>query len=220
MPNNDVVIPVVFPDYLIHVDTPAVNIPLPNVPYFDTPSRITIPGTSQRVPYLGHAGVAFFDGTRGTTKYFEYGRYPPAGALGLTRRVSMPDVSISGSGAPTRTTLTALLRTISNSSGQRGRVVGAYIQLPPGAFSLMLTYANARVAENSNSRRTPYDLFTHSCNHFMQQVAVAGGASMPPVIPPQPAGYIQVVRLMHPTLDYAGGVVTVPSIGYAGGSPT
>lgn len=47
MPNKDVAIPIVFPDYRIRVDTPAVKIDIPDVlPKVDLlPPRVTVPGT-------------------------------------------------------------------------------------------------------------------------------------------------------------------------------
>jgi len=40
----------------------------------------------------------------------------------------------------------------------------------------MLRYAQRRLGENTNPRRTPYDLFSNSCLHFAKAVADAGGA--------------------------------------------
>ncbi|MEZ5353893.1 MAG: hypothetical protein R2762_14745 [Bryobacteraceae bacterium] len=211
----DVVIPVVFPDYLIHVDTPPVRFEVPDLPLIDIPGipdRISVPGSAHRVPYLGHAGVAYFDGATGTTKYYEYGRYDPA-ALGIVRKVSMPNVTLIN-GKPTEGTLMELLRTVSRKSGQNGAILGCYIELPTGSYAKMLKYSQRRLLDNSNASRAPYSLMTNSCCHFMRDVAVAGGATMPWVAPPNPSGYIRVVRAMHPELDYARGQITVPALGY------
>lgn len=213
---KDVVIPVVFPDFLIRVDTPQLQVTVPDLPLIDIPGipgRIRMPATTQRVPYLGHAGAAFFEASSGTTKYYEYGRYDSA-ARGIVRKVSMPDLAMS-SGRPTQASLQALLRAISRSSGQGGAILGAYIELPSSTYARMLTFCQRRLADNSDPSRAPYDLFTNSCCHFMRDVAAAGGASMPPVVPPQPAGYIRVVRALHPVLDYSSSAgITVPLLGF------
>jgi hypothetical protein len=214
---SDVVLPIVFPDYEITVETPGTQIPIPDLPFIDIPgipSVVRIAPTTQRLPYLGHAGAAFFNGSDGTTKYYEYGRYDAA-SLGIVRRVTVPDLSLN-EGRPTEASLFALLRAISRSSGHGGAIMGSYIELGTGAFALMVAYAQRRLSENSNRARTPYDLFTNSCCHFMKDVAEAGGADMPRVLPPNPAGYIRVVRVSHPEMDYDTRRLTLPLLGYPG----
>ena len=214
-PIPDVAIPVVFPDFLIRVDTPPVQIGVPDLPFIDiprVPDRINVPGSRQKVPYLGHAGALFFEGVSGTTKYYEYGRYDAA-SLGIVRKVSAPNVVMAGA-RPTKPSLLALLARISRASGQGGRILGAYIPLAPGMYRNMLAYAEKRLKENTNSGRTPYDLIFNSCNHFMKETCNAGYAGLPPVIIPNPAGYIQLVRQSFPTLDYSSAGITVPSLGY------
>lgn len=209
-PPSDVVIPVVFPNYLVKVETAPIDVNLPiHIP--GVPAHFKIPPLNERVPYLGHAGAAFFNGHTGVTKYFEYGRYDPK-ALGLVRQIAVPDLRMP----PTISGLLPLLKSISARSGQHGPILGAYIQLPAGAYSKMLAYCNRRMSENSNPKRTPYSLLGHSCCHFMCNVAEAGGASMPPVLPPEPAGYIRVVRMLFPTLDYAPpSTLAIPCLGSA-----
>ena len=75
MPTTDAVIPLVFPDYLIAVNTPAKTIRVPDlIPGLDLlPDRLTVPSTKNKVPELGHAGVLFLSGESGVTKYYEYG---------------------------------------------------------------------------------------------------------------------------------------------------
>jgi hypothetical protein len=200
MPGVDVAIPVVFPDYLIMVETPAFKIDLPD--FLAGPKgAISIPGTKNKVPYLGHAGILFIDGTTGTTKYFEYGRYDPA-ALGLVRKQSVPNVTLAKDGRPTEVSLRGTLAAVSRLSGQGGRIVGAYIELPFGSYKAMLKYATDRKGENTNPKRPPYELLSHSCNHFMKDTALAGGAKVPSVIDPRPAGYIERVRGDFADLDF------------------
>ena len=93
---SDFAVPIVFPDYLIRVDTPPIHIDVPDwLP--NIPNDIRIPGTTNRLPYLGHAGILFFNGRGGLTKYYEYGRYDRA-ALGLVRRHMISNVRIRPNG--------------------------------------------------------------------------------------------------------------------------
>ena len=214
MANRDVVIPIVFPDYRITVDTPTLDISIPDIlPVFDLmPSHIKLPATKQNIPYLGHAGVLFIDGKTGLTRYFEYGRYDPA-AKGLVRKQHVTDVKIGQNGRPTLQTLRELLGQISVKSGQGGAIKAAYIELDSGAFSKMDNYALGRMKRNNDPKRPPYELLNNSCLHFMKSVAEAGGASMPLVIAPHPAGYIMQVRLQKNELDFdRSGIMMVEEI--------
>jgi hypothetical protein len=196
MARSDVAIPVVFPDYLIMVETPAVTIDLPG-----TALDIKIPKAKNRVPYLGHAGILFINGRTGLTKYYEYGRYDPA-AKGLVRKQSIPDVKIATDGRPSAASLKITLTKISRVSGQGGRMLGAYIELDQGGFELMVKYATARMAMNTDPKRPSYELLSNSCLHFAKDTAAAGGGDMPMVIDPRPAGYIDRVRDDFPSLDF------------------
>lgn len=213
MANKDVAIPIVFPDYLITVESPAGNVNVPDVlPWIDIlPSRIKIPSAKLKVPYLGHAGILFIEGSSGFTKYYEYGRYDPA-AHGLVRKQALSDVKIGSNGRPTKLTFEKVLGEISRKSGQGGKIAGAYIELSPGAFVKMLAHASNRMKQNSNPKRAPYELLSNSCLHFMKEVAEAGGSSMPVVIAPQPSGYIVQVRMQEKELDYERGSFTVQDI--------
>src|SRR2546426_11538407 len=107
----DVAVPLVFPDYLIAVDTPPVRVDVPNwLP--GVSNQLVLPGTHNRLPYLGHAGILFFKGGSGLTKYYEYGRYDPA-AKGLVRKQSIPDVRLDRSGRPTNASLRNTLARVS-----------------------------------------------------------------------------------------------------------
>ncbi|HKO48620.1 MAG TPA: hypothetical protein VJV79_12900 [Polyangiaceae bacterium] len=196
MARSDVAIPVVFPDYLIMVETPAVTIDLPGKAL-----DFKIPKSKNRVPYLGHAGILFINGRTGLTKYYEYGRYDPA-AKGLVRKQGVPDVKIATDGRPSAASLKLTLAKISQLSGQGGRMLGAYIEVNMGGFELMLKYATSRMAKNVNPERPPYELLSNSCLHFAKDTAAAGGGDMPMVIDPRPAAYIERVRDDFPDLDF------------------
>ena len=196
----DLAIPIVFPDYLISVNTPRTRIPIPDLlPGFDIlPDDIEVPETKNKLPELGHAGILFIQGSSGTTKYYEYGRY--GGALGSVRKLNIRDVTIQ-QGHPTKLSLSYTLSQISVKSGQSGRISGAYIETP-NQFASMLAFAKKRHLDNKNPKRKPYDLFTNSCNHFMKGVLEAAGVKLPYLIDPRPNSYIEEIRDEYQDLDY------------------
>jgi hypothetical protein len=199
MSGKDVAIPIVFPDYLISVDTPPLKIDVPDwLP--GVPNVVTVSRTKQKLPYLGHAGILFFSGRTGLTKYFEYGRYDAAN-FGIVRRVPVPDVRLSA-GRPTAKSLATTLAAVSMHSGQSGKIAGAYVELEPGACDKMLAYAMLRHRLNKDPKRQRYDLTTNSCMHFMRSVAMAGGATMPEVFDPRPTGYMEKARALFADLDF------------------
>jgi len=203
MANKDVAIPIVFPDYLITVETPAVKVEVPDIlPWVDIlPDKINVPPSKIKMPYLGHAGILFIDGSSGLTEYYEYGRYDPA-AKGLVRKQSISDIKMGSNGRPTKKSLEKVLSEISLKAGQGGKISGAYIELDSGAFVKMLARAKTRIKSNSDPRRAPYELLSNSCLHFMKDVAEAGGVTMPTVMVPGPAEYIVQVRFQQKDLDF------------------
>lgn len=88
---SDCVFPLVFPDYLIAVPRPSIKVDLPDFLPFDDQIEDFLDDKTTKLPELGHAGVLFIQdrGKRGTTKYYEYGRY--RSNKGETRRRPMPD---------------------------------------------------------------------------------------------------------------------------------
>jgi hypothetical protein len=198
----DIAIPIVFPDYLIAVDTPKTSITVPDLlPGFDLlPDRVTVPETNNKLPELGHAGILFINGRLGTTKYYEYGRY--GGPLGAVQKRTLRDVKTSLDGHPTKATLSYVMSQISAQSGQNGRILGAYIEVP-GKYQAMLDYATKRMRENSNPNRRKYDLILNSCNHFMKGVLEAAGVELPYMLDPRPNSYIAEIRDDFPKLDYS-----------------
>lgn len=121
----DIAIPIVFPDYLIAVNTPKTKIKVPDlIPGFDLfPDSVVIPETKNKLPELGHAGILFINGASGTTKYYEYGRY--ASSDGNVRKLPIRDVSMAPDGHPSKASLLYALSQISAGSGQNGRILGA-----------------------------------------------------------------------------------------------
>jgi len=205
----DIAIPIVFPDYMIAVNTPATTFDIPDIiPGFDIlPDEVTIPGTNNKVPELGHAGILFINSKTGTTKYYEYGRY--RSSTGNVRKMPVRDVKIDNAGHPTHVTLAFTLSQIAAKSGQNGRILGAYIEVP-GYYQAMLDYASKRMKDNANPNRKPYDLLSNSCNHFMQGVLDAANVATPAMIDPRPVSYIEELRDDHKDLDFnprGGGVI-------------
>ncbi len=197
----DIAIPIVFPDYLIAVNTPRKKFTIPDlIPGFDLlPDDIEVPETKNKVPDLGHAGILFINGKTGASKYYEYGRYH--GPLGTVRKLLIKDVVIQG-GHPTKASLSYTLSQISVKSGQGGRILGAYIEAP-NKYDAMLEYALKRQRDNNNPKRKPYDLFNNSCNHFMKGTLEAAGINVPYLLDPRPNSYIEEIRNNFPDLDYS-----------------
>jgi len=197
----DIAIPIVFPDYLIAVNTPPQSFEVPDlIPGFDIlPERVTVPSTKNKLPELGHAGILFINGKTGTTKYYEYGRYQSA--QGNVRKIPIRDVKIDMSGHPTPLTLSYTLSQISKRSGQNGRIAGAYIEVP-GKYQAMLDYSLRRYKQNSDANRAPYELLWNSCNHFMKGVLDAAGVDTPAMVDPRPNSYIEEIRSDFRDLDY------------------
>ena len=162
--------------------------------------RISVLG--QKLPNLGHAGVLLIDDETGLTKYYEYGRYDEAG-LGEVRQRPVPNAEIDpATGRPMSDSLAAILSSISRQAGQGGDIRAAYIDNEAN-FDAAHGYAERREALNSDPDRTPYSVWSNSCNTFMRDVAEAGGVDMPwIVLDRRPVGYIDDVRDDHFNVDY------------------
>lgn len=183
---EDFVIPVVFPDYLIHIDGYEAEI---------FGRKITIP--AQKAPYLGHAGVLIVNGKNGLTKYYEYGRYGPNGK---TRSGTIPDVTLKG-GMITESSLKKTLRAVSNNHGQSGRIAG--VVLRGQVFDQALAWLKAKEADNTDSKRHAYDLGNHNCMTFVADLVDHIGLDSPfrpPVV--IPSAYMKQFQLSNPDLEY------------------
>lgn len=183
---EDFVIPMVFPDYLIHIDGYEAEI---------FGRKITIP--AQKAPYLGHAGVLVVNGKTGLTKYYEYGRYGPNGK---TRSGLIPDVTLKG-GMITESSLKKTLRAVSSKHGQSGRIAG--VVLRGQVFDQALAWLKAKEAENSNPKRQEYDLGDHNCMTFVADLVdhiELDSPFRPPVV--IPSAYMKQFQLSNPDLEY------------------
>jgi len=199
---SDLVIPIVFPDYKITVETPAARVKVPGyLPYVDIlPNEIRVPHTKNKISDLGHAGVLFINGKSGITKYYEYGRYDPNKLGWVKKMLNLPDVTINSSGVVEQS-LSRVLKVISDKAGKRGRISAAYIEVD-NKYQAMLDYAQHRIALNSNPNRERYDIASYSCVHFMKGVMEAAGVDTPWMLDPRPTSYIEEIQDDFPVLEY------------------
>ena len=205
---SDCVFPLVFPDYLIAVPRPSISVDLPDFLPFDDTIEDFLDDKTTKLPELGHAGVLFINdrGTKGITKYYEYGRY--RSSRGETRRRPMPDCVFKG-GRPDIDSLTAVFQNISRVAGQRGRVSSVYIETS-GKYNDMLAYAQRRVRENKNPNRVPYNIMEHSCVHFAMEVVKAAGIKQEAsVLDARPISYIDRLRESYPDVELNSGRLTI-----------
>ena len=133
----DVAVPLAFPDYKIHVD---FQVPSANLPVL---GRVGGQKVTATVPLLGHAGILFIN-SKGTSKYYEYGRYPPSGAHGRVRNHRIPDAVIGPDSHATMDSLTKILTAVSTLAGQGGRIDGAYVVVPGSTRRCFSTFSVAR----------------------------------------------------------------------------
>lgn len=187
--DDDYVIPLVFPDYKIHIDGYQTT-------FFG--KKIEIPGG--KAPYLGHAGVLVINGATGQSKYYEYGRYPGPGPAGRVRVGRIPDVVLK-SGAITESSLKKTLRHIATEHGQSGNITG--VVLRGHVYDQALAWLKAKEAENSDGKRQEYDLGNHNCVTFATDLAETVGFSIPfrtrVVVP---SAYMAQFQFSEPDLDY------------------
>ena len=187
--DQDYVIPLVFPDYKIHIDGYQATM---------FGRKIVIPGGS--APYLGHAGVLIISGKTGQTKYYEYGRYPGTGPAGRVRVGRIPDVELKG-GTITESSLKKTLRYISAKHGQSGNITG--VVLRGVVYDKALAWLKAKEAENTKATRQEYDLGNHNCVTFATDLAEAVGFSISfrtrVVVP---TAYMAQFQFSEPDLDY------------------
>lgn len=176
-PDGKDAILIVFPDYNIHLGT--------------------IRGKRLSTSMVGHAGVLLIDNRTGLTKYYEYGRYETTdGTSGRVRNVAVPNVVIGSDGKPTNESLNKVLSSLSKSSGQNGRIDGAYII--SSEFEAMNEYAQSKLNESNpgnpeyNKDRDPYNLFTNNCGTFAKDVINQDSSvDAPWIVNPTPTNIVE-----------------------------
>lgn len=204
----DIVIPIVFPDYLIGIETLAYEVEV--FPFTDV-DNFKIPSMKERVSNLGHAGILFIDGSTGTSKYYEYGRYDPPANMGLVRRVPIKNAKIKN-GKIDILSLKEPLKQISRIAGQCGKIRGVYLEVK-NRYQEMLQYAESRKAQNAFPNREPYNILTNSCIHFVKELTKIAGINNPWMIDPRPNSYTGEFREDFADLDYEKGVLRIESLG-------
>jgi hypothetical protein len=195
---KDVLIPIVFPDYKITVDTPSLDVDLLPWTNFD---NFSIPASSQKLSNLGHAGILMVNGKSGLTKYYEYGRYDYPEEKGVVRRVPVPDAKCGSAGIEPKSLIPAL-RKVSKVAGKNSRIEGVYLEVSD-SFEKLNRRIVAQKSQNSNPNRREYDLTSNSCIHFVKRLVEAAGKETPWMIDPRPNSYIGEFRDEYRDLDFS-----------------
>ena len=188
------VIPIVFPDYRITVEIQKTEVDV--FPWVQV-DNFTIPAFKEKVSNLGHAGILFINGTTGTTKYYEYGRYDQPEKLGIVLKArNLPNVQVVD-GHIDFSSLKKPLSFISRASSQSGRIQGVFIEVN-GKYEAMLTLAERRKSQNSFHKRKPYDILTNSCIHFVKEITEKAGVTTPWMIDPRPTPILENLGMNFP----------------------
>lgn len=164
--DNDFLIPLVFPQFEIHVMDDYKDT------WFGQKIKIEFP----KAPFLGHAGVLLINGKTGVSKYYEYGRYKGPGPAGRVQKGNISDVKIVA-GHITESSLKKTLRQISIAHGQSGNIKG--VVLRGDVYANALAWLDAKFAENNDKARKAYDLGNHNCVTFAAELAESVGFSAP-----------------------------------------
>lgn len=200
----DLIIPIVFPDYKITVETPATRVQVPDMlPFVDIlPNDIRVPHTRSKLDNLGHAGVLFINGKTGLTKYYEYGRYDPQKKGWVKKIRELADVRIEPSGAVNPQSLARVLGMVSRKAGHGGRISAAFIEVD-NKFDAVLQFVTKRMALNKVPDRKEYDILSYSCVHFMRDAMRAAGLETPWMLDPRPNSYIREIQSNFTALEYS-----------------
>ncbi len=194
---KDVLIPIVFPDYRISVDTPQIDVDLFPWTNFD---NFSIRGRKNKISDMGHAGILIINGKTGLSKYYEYGRYDAPKYLGVVRGVIIPDAKVNAEDS-FFSSLKPILKKISAIAGHGGRIQGVYIEVG-GVFSVVDESIRIKKSQNTTDTRPPYDLTSNSCVHFVKKAVDRAGVPTPWIVDPRPNSYIGEFRGEYPDLDY------------------
>ena len=134
---------------------------------------------------LGHAGVVMV-AKDGSTRYFEYGRYAPAGAggdvaQGVVRNAgATPSVERDASGKITPESMKGLLENLSGAAGKGGVVEAAVFDTNEIQDDAMEAYLEGRQAQNNDPNRQHYSLFGgHNCGTLMCEALDSAGRRSP-----------------------------------------
>lgn len=141
---KDLIIPIVFPNYVIHYEGDAI-------------------------PTLAHAGMLIVDGNTRTTRYYEWGRYDqvPEGQnqLGLVRKITIPGAIIQN-GEATSSSLSNILANISSSvTSGPAEQNAAGVYEGEGIFDSAINWLSSQNGTGYRSNYGEHDILTNNCLH-------------------------------------------------------
>ena len=119
----------------------------------------------------GHGGVVTYD-NKGSTQYYEYGRYKPTGATGVglpadqgnIRRVSVPNLVMDKNGQPTPASLKALRKALAENAGKRTK---ADLTCDADADEKKILEHIKKIANDANRRKYSWNpLNPNHCRTF------------------------------------------------------
>ncbi len=90
---------------------------------------------------------------------------------------------------------------ISQVAGNGTRIEGVYIETID-SFDKLNQRAQAIKVRNADPNRTPYNLTSNSCIHFVKRLVDLSGNETPWLIDPRPTSYIGEFRDDYNDLDY------------------
>jgi len=122
---------------------------------------------------LGHAGILLIADS-GLTKYFEFGRYDRS-HRGVVRQVTVPNVELLSSRVPTNDSLRRVLKKLSTTSGQGGRIRAAHVDGVD--FEAMHEFA-----QRSRDEWPDYHWYRNNCTTYADEVLRAGNPKRAPFL--------------------------------------
>lgn len=194
---TDIIIPIVFPEYKITVETPALEFDL--FPWTEL-DNVSFKGSKEKISNLGHAGILLIQSKTGKAKYYEYGRYDYPELRGAVRRLPVPNANVTGDGIHLPS-LVPVLHKISSRAGKGSKIEGVFLE-SQGSFVKLNNKAMTIKDQNKNPKRIPYNITTNSCIHFVKKLVELAGKETPWMIDPRPNSYIGEFRDDYPDLDY------------------
>ena len=134
-------------------------------------SKISVDkGTKSRLE-LGHAGILLISDS-GVTRYYEFGRYDRK-REGKIRKVSLPNIRYTRPGEVDRNSVLKILKKLSDQSGQKGRILGAYV--PEVDYDRMYQFV-----QKSLRKWPDYHWYSNNCATYADAVLRAGRPSRAP----------------------------------------
>ncbi|CAM3987879.1 hypothetical protein VA7868_04621 [Vibrio aerogenes CECT 7868] len=146
---GDFIIPIVYPDYLVHIDPEDRGIWGINI-------------LDEREAF-GHAGILIINGQSGISKYYEYGRYDK-GKFGLINKESISDAVVKN-GRITESSLTKIMKELSDKSGQHGRIEAVIII--GNYYDKAFKWLNDPTGPYRNPTRQKYNVRNFNCIQFV-----------------------------------------------------